>query len=94
MGHSKWVKNIEFSVRDKLLVTSGLDGSIYTWDINSYTESNLVYQRVFHTASLMRCRLSQDARQMVMCTTGGLIIIIHDLNLETLAQDLHGFKVR
>ncbi|XP_037303013.1 DDB1- and CUL4-associated factor 10 homolog isoform X1 [Manduca sexta] len=92
LGHSKWVKNIEFSVKDKLLVTSGLDGSIYTWDINSYTEYNLVYQKVFHTSSLMRCRLSPDARQMVMCTTGGLLIIIHDLNLSTLAQDLHGFK--
>lgn len=92
LGHSKWVKNIEFSVKDKLLVTSGLDGSIYSWDINSYTEYNLIYQRVFHTSSLMRCRLSPDARQMVMCTTGGLIVLIHDLNLNTLAQDLNGFK--
>lgn len=93
LGHSNWVKNIEFSVKDKLLVTSGLDGSIYTWDINSYTESNLVYQRVFHASGLMRCRLSPDAKQMVMCTTGGLLVIIHDLNLSTLAQHLHGFKV-
>ncbi|XP_064074024.1 DDB1- and CUL4-associated factor 10 homolog isoform X3 [Vanessa tameamea] len=92
LGHSNWVKNIEFSVKDKLLVTSGLDGSIYTWDINSYTEFNLVYQRVFHASGLMRCRLSPDARQMVMCTTGGLLVIIHDLNLSTLAQHLHGFK--
>ncbi|XP_045776185.1 DDB1- and CUL4-associated factor 10 homolog isoform X2 [Maniola jurtina] len=92
LGHSNWVKNIEFSVKDKLLVTSGLDGSIYTWDINSYTEFNLVYQRVFHASGLMRCRLSPDARQMVMCTTGGLLVIIHDLNLSTLAKDLHGFK--
>ncbi|XP_026333282.1 DDB1- and CUL4-associated factor 10 isoform X3 [Hyposmocoma kahamanoa] len=92
LGHSNWVKNIEFSVKDKLLVTSGLDGSIYTWDINSYTEYNLVYQRVFHASGLMRCRLSPDAKQMVMCTTGGLLVIIHDLNLSTLAQDLHGFK--
>jgi DDB1- and CUL4-associated factor 10 len=37
LGHSNWVKNIEFSFKDKLLVTSGLEGSIYTWDINSYT---------------------------------------------------------
>ncbi|XP_022116509.2 DDB1- and CUL4-associated factor 10 isoform X4 [Pieris rapae] len=92
LGHSNWVKNIEFSVKDKLLVTSGLDGSIYTWDINSYTEFNLVYQRVFHASGLMRCRLSPDAKQMVMCTTGGLLVIIHDLNLSMLAQDLHGFK--
>lgn len=91
-GHTSWVKNIEFSFKDKLLVTSELNGSIYTWDINSYTECNLVYQRVFHASGLMRCRLSPDARQMVMCTTGGLLVIIHNLNLSTLAQDLHGFK--
>ncbi|XP_053613255.1 DDB1- and CUL4-associated factor 10 isoform X2 [Plodia interpunctella] len=92
LGHSSWVKNIEFSFKDKLLVTSELNGSIYTWDINSYTECNLVYQRVFHASGLMRCRLSPDAKQMVMCTTGGLLVIIHNLNLSTLAKDLHGFK--
>ncbi|XP_045537776.1 DDB1- and CUL4-associated factor 10 isoform X2 [Papilio machaon] len=92
IGHSNWVKNIEFSVKDKLLVTSGLDGSIYTWDINSYTECNVVHHRVFHASDLMRCRLSPDAKQMVMCTTGGLLVIIHNLNLSTLAHDLRGFK--
>lgn len=92
-GHSNWVKNIEYSVKDKLLVTSGLDGSIYTWDINSYTETGFVYHRVFHAPGLMRCRISPDASQLVMCTTGGLLIIIHKLNLSTMAEDLHGFKV-
>ena len=48
-GHSNWVKNIEYSKRDCLLVTSGFDGSIFTWDLNSYTETNLTYQKVFHT---------------------------------------------
>lgn len=33
-GHSNWVKNIEYSPNDSLLLTSGFDGSIYTWDIN------------------------------------------------------------
>lgn len=35
-GHSNWVKNVEYSREDKLLVTSGFDGTIYTWDINRY----------------------------------------------------------
>lgn len=48
-GHSNWVKNIEFSTKDCLLITSGFDGAIYTWDINSYTEQGFVYQKVFHT---------------------------------------------
>ncbi|XP_069695745.1 DDB1- and CUL4-associated factor 10 homolog [Periplaneta americana] len=91
-GHSNWVKNIEFSPRDGLLVTSGFDGSIYTWDINSYTESGFVYNRVFQTNGLMRTRLNPDASKMIICTTGGYLIIIHNLDLTTMAQDLAGFK--
>ncbi|XP_046383113.1 DDB1- and CUL4-associated factor 10 isoform X2 [Ischnura elegans] len=91
-GHSNWVKNIEFSSREDLLVTSGFDGSIYTWDINSYTESGFLYNRVFHTNGLMRTRLNPDASKMIICTTGGYLIIIHDLDLHNLPFDLYGFK--
>lgn len=91
-GHSNWVKNIEYSEKNSLLVTSGFDGSIYTWDINSYTEQGFIYQKVFHTSGLMRCRISPDATKLVICTTGGYLIIIHDLDLTTLAKDLCGFR--
>lgn len=33
-GHSNWVKNIEYSAGDGILVTSGFDGKILGWDIN------------------------------------------------------------
>lgn len=33
-GHANWVKNIEYAHDVGLLVTSGFDGSVYTWDIN------------------------------------------------------------
>lgn len=42
---------------------------------------------------LMRCRLSPDASKLVICTTGGYLIIVHDLDLSTLARDLAGFRV-
>lgn len=86
------MKNIEYSKKDKLLVTSGFDGSIYTWDINLSTENGFVYRKVFHTTGLMRCRVSPDANRLVICTTGGYLIIIHDLNLSTLDEDLKGFR--
>ncbi|XP_015181790.1 PREDICTED: DDB1- and CUL4-associated factor 10 isoform X1 [Polistes dominula] len=92
-GHSNWVKNIEYSPKDGLLLTSGFDGSIYTWDINSFTENNFLYKRVFHTNGLMRTRLSPDASKMLICTTSGYLIIIHNLQLSTLSDDLAGFKV-
>lgn len=41
----------------------------------------------------MRMKLSPDARKMVICTTAGYIMVIHDLNLQTLPADLLGFKV-
>ena len=91
-GHSNWVKNIEYSPKDGLLLTSGFDGSIYTWDINSFTENSILYTRVFHTNGLMRTRLSPDASKMLISTTSGYLIIIHNLKLSTLTQDLTGFK--
>ncbi|KYN23460.1 DDB1- and CUL4-associated factor 10 like protein [Trachymyrmex cornetzi] len=91
-GHSNWVKNIEYSPSDSLLLTSGFDGSIYTWDINSFTENSFVYNRVFHTNGLMRTRLTPDTSKMLICTTSGYLIIIHNLKLSTLSQDLAGFK--
>lgn len=59
----------------------------------SYTENGFVYKRVFHTNGLMRTRLNPDASKMILCTSGGYLMIIHDLDLNTLAQDLAGFKV-
>ncbi|XP_066581245.1 DDB1- and CUL4-associated factor 10 homolog [Prorops nasuta] len=91
-GHSNWVKNIEYSPKDGLLLTSGFDGSIYTWDINSFTENSFLYTRVFETNGLMRTRLSPDASKMLISTTSGYLIIIHNLKLSTLRQDLAGFK--
>lgn len=91
-GHSNWVKNIEYSPKDNLLLTSGFDGSIYTWDINSFTENSILYTRVFHTNGLMRTRLSPDANKMLISTTSGYLIIIHNLKLSTLTQDLAGFR--
>lgn len=91
-GHLNWVKNIEYSTKENLLVTSGFDGSVFTWDISSHTEQGFVYQKVFHTPGLMRCRISPDSNQMIICTTGGYLIIIHNLDLSTLAKDLNGFR--
>ncbi|XP_037950427.1 DDB1- and CUL4-associated factor 10 homolog [Teleopsis dalmanni] len=91
-GHSNWVKNIEYSTKDNLLVTSGFDGSIFTWDINALTEQGLIYQKVFHTSGLMRCRITPDGTKLVICTTGGFLMIVHELDLTTLHKDLCGFR--
>lgn len=33
-GHASWVKNIEYDTNTRLLVTSGFDGNVITWDMN------------------------------------------------------------
>ncbi|XP_004534371.1 DDB1- and CUL4-associated factor 10 homolog [Ceratitis capitata] len=91
-GHSNWVKSIEYSKKDNLLVTSSFDGCIFTWDINSYTEQGLIYQKVFHANGLMRTRLTPDCSKLIMSTSGGYLIVIHDLDLTTLHKDLCGFR--
>jgi len=91
-GHSNWVKNIEYSQQDNVLVTSGFDGAIYTWDFNKYSESNSEFSKVFYTNGLMRMRLTPDASRMVISTMNGYLILVHDLDLGTMAQDLAGFK--
>lgn len=92
VGHSNWVKNIEYASDVGLLVTSGFDGSIHTWNINEFSESGTDFQRIFYTNGLMRMRLTPDSRKMVISTTGGYLMVIHDLDLHTLSQDLQGFK--
>lgn len=91
-GHSNWVKNIEYDADHSLLLTSGFDGSIYTWDINSYSVNEPNFKRVFHTRGLMRSKLTPDSSKLVISTTEGYLIVIHNLDLSCLEQDLRGFK--
>jgi len=91
-GHSNWVKNIEYSRKDNLLVTSGFDGAIYTWEFNNYSERSANYRKVFYTQGLMRMRLTPWADRMVVSTTAGFLMVVHDLDLDNLQQDLAGFK--
>lgn len=44
-GHASWVKNIEYDTNTRLLVTSGFDGNVITWDMNRCV-CNCKYQRV------------------------------------------------
>jgi len=59
----------------------------------SYAENGFTLKRLFHTNGLMRTRLTPDASKMVICTTSGYLMIIHDLDLHKLSQDLQGFMV-
>jgi len=91
-GHSNWVKNIEYSSRESILVTSGFDGAIFTWDINKYSDTRPDFSKVFYTNGLMRMRLTPDSSKMVISTMNGYLVVIHDLALDAMSEDLSGFK--
>lgn len=92
IGHSNWVKNIEYSSSESILVTSGFDGAIFTWDINKYSDSTPDFSKVFYTNGLMRMRLTPDSSKMVISTMNGYLVVIHDLDLDAMSEDLKGFK--
>ncbi|XP_060587631.1 LOW QUALITY PROTEIN: uncharacterized protein LOC132743126 [Ruditapes philippinarum] len=90
-GHSNWVKNIEYDSKQGILLTSGFDGCIYTWNINRYSTEESS-NKVFYTSGLMRSKLSPDFSKLIISTHEGYIIVVHNLDLSTLGEDLKGFK--
>lgn len=91
-GHSNWIKNIEWSEKEHVMVTSAFDGTVYAWNLNDRTENNMLFEKVFLMSGLMRMKLSPDGTKMIISTTTGFIIIIHNLNLLSLATDLRSFR--
>ncbi|KAF5269718.1 hypothetical protein FQA39_LY08641 [Lamprigera yunnana] len=91
-AHANWVKNIEYLEKDQIMITSAFDGNVFAWDLKNGSESNFVFENVFVMNGLMRTKLTPDGSKMIICTTSGYIIIIHDLNLSTLSNDLRTFR--
>ena len=44
-------------------------------------------KKLFHLDSLMRTRLTPDSSKLIMSTSGGFYLVIHDLDLDALASD-------
>lgn len=56
-----------------------------------YTDTETKGTKVFTYKLLMRSKLSPDSSKLVVSTQNGYIIVIHDLDLLTLADDLKNF---
>ena len=50
------------------------------------------HKQILHLSCIMRTRLSNDLSKMFICTSEGYILVIHDLNLETIYEDLKEFQ--
>ena len=53
-----------------------------------------MFRRVLHVDGLMRCRVSHDGRKLIVSTTDGYLMVVHDLDLNRLTRDLLGFDPR
>lgn len=88
------MKNIEYCEKDNVIVTSAFDGSIYTWDLaQNNSEYNCFYDRVFEMNGLMRTKLTADGSKLIIATTTGFLMVIHDVDLKTMFNDLKAFRV-
>ncbi|XP_076461224.1 DDB1- and CUL4-associated factor 10-like [Babylonia areolata] len=90
-GHTSWVKNIEYASSLGLLITSGFDGAVYSWNINNYSKDEEC-KRLFHTEGLMRCKLTPDESKLVLSTSRGYLMVVHDLDLLQLNVNMDNYK--
>ncbi|XP_052007307.1 DDB1- and CUL4-associated factor 10-like isoform X2 [Xyrauchen texanus] len=91
-GHASWVKNIEYDTHTRLLVTSGFDGNVITWDTNRFTEEGCPHKKFFHTRYLMRMRLTPDCSKMLISTSSGYLLILHELDL-TQSLEVSSYRI-
>ena len=57
-----------------------------------HPDESCPHKRVFSLSCIMRMRLTHDASKMMVCTSEGFILIIHDLDIDQLPADLENFQ--
>ena len=88
-GHKGWVKNIEYDRNTGLLVSSSFDQTVRTWDIDSPKDGIIQSVIVMRQRELIRAKLSNDCSKLFLALADGSgIIVIHDLDLDTISNDL------
>jgi len=57
-----------------------------------YAEGVTQFDTVFQMSGLMRTKLTPDCSKLIIATARGFLMVIHNLDLEHLADDFRGFK--
>ncbi|XP_062505528.1 DDB1- and CUL4-associated factor 10 homolog [Corticium candelabrum] len=91
-GHTGWVKSIEYSYREKMVVTTGFDNTVRVWETNTFSDDYTIGYVVFTIQYSTRLKLTSDDNKMVIATSVGLILVIHKLSLTFLQEDMRGFN--
>jgi WD repeat-containing protein 32 len=92
VGHNKWVKSIEYSPQEQLLVTTGYDNTVRIWETDNFAEGCVSGRVAFHCHYITRLKLTADGKKMVIGTSVGFMLVIHELRLRRLEEDMAGFQ--
>ncbi|XP_059469759.1 DDB1- and CUL4-associated factor 10 homolog isoform X2 [Neocloeon triangulifer] len=91
-GHSSWVKNVEVLPSKGLVLSSGFDCKIVCWDINKLVEDSCPHTTLLKANDLMRTKLSPDGSKLIVSSSSGYLMVVHDLDVGKLPEDLKLFK--
>lgn len=87
VGHTNWVKSIEYCRNSKLVVTSAFDDTVRVWDLNKPARCGFVEGKVvLKIARLTRMKLTPCSTKMIISSIAGNLVIIHNLDLQNLSQ--------
>ncbi|EDO49998.1 predicted protein [Nematostella vectensis] len=89
VGHTSWVKSIEYCRESGKLVTSAFDDTIRTWDLNRYMESGNPRGKVLlNVSNLTRMKLTPCGGKMIISSIPGHLVVIHNLDLDFLEKHM------
>lgn len=87
VGHTNWVKSVEYCKNSKLLVTSAFDDTIRVWDLNKPARSGFVEGKVvLRVARLTRMKLTPCSTKMIISSIAGNLVVIHNLDVDSLSS--------
>ncbi|RDD44391.1 DDB1- and CUL4-associated factor 10 [Trichoplax sp. H2] len=90
-GHRNWVKSIEYCAASKVLITSGFDDTIRVWDMNSLrsqANNEVTDCEVYLATGISRLKLSPDEKKLAIATVDGNLLIVRNLNINSLKDNL------
>lgn len=94
IGHTSWVKNIEYHKPSGKLVSSGFDSKILAWNINEANEEgDIPPNEILDVEGLCRMKISPGGESMYLSTIHMPdIIAIHNINLMSMSEDVGTVK--
>lgn len=94
LGHSSWVKNVEYHKPSDKLVSSGFDSKILAWNLNETDQAGVIRPKeILEVQGLCRMKLSPEGESMYISSSYiPEITAIHNINIMTMLEDVGPIK--